>query len=253
MRKKFFLLIILSLILIGLDYLKISKIFTKQAEPLITEIKDVIYQRTHHLKFVPTVIFNFENIVTEIGEKQKLTNENKQNRIKIQDLEEENNSLRKQLGAPLPPEFKFIPAEVIAISRYMEINIGSNNGVIQGMAVVEGTTLVGKILKTTEVRSQVQLLTDSDLSVPAISNRGSRGNIVGQLGEYMVFKDVLQKDPLFLEDIIMTSGEGELPKELLIGSVAKIDSDDADVYKSARIKSNNTYSLIKKVFVVAEK
>ena len=122
-----------------------------------------------------------------------------------------------------------------------------------GMPVVDGSTFIGRISKTTDRRSLVILLTDNDLNVPVISNRGTRGKVNGQLGKLVLLNQVLQRDPLFLDDIFFTSGEEGFPPKLLIGKVVHIDTDDVDVYKQAQIAPYAEIDLIKKVFVLEER
>ena len=252
MRKKFFILVFLSTLLLILEYFNLSSPITFLAEPLITGTKRNIYQGVFNFRHFPEVVFNYEKITTYESEKQRYVNENRQFKLKLANLEKENADLRRQLDAPMPPTFRFIPADVIAVSRSMEINAGLLHGVAKDMIVVDGITLIGRVSKVTQSRAQVTLLSDSDLIVPAITSRGSRGNLTGQLSEFSLFKDVLQKDPLFLEDILVTTGEGGYPKELLLGTVVRIDSDDVAVYKQAQIKPFSNPALLKKVFVTEE-
>jgi len=50
----------------------------------------------------------------------------------------------------------------------------------------------------------------------------------------------------------MTSGEAGYTPKLLIGSISFIESDDADVYKSARIKPLIDVRIIKRIFIIEE-
>ena len=252
MRRKFFNLLFLSFLLLTLDYFNFAEPIRISLEPVIVNLKKTIYQGFYQLKYLPNILLNYNKIVSDLNENQELKNENRKLKVEVQNVSDENENLRRQLGAPLPPSFRFIPADVIAVSRHMEINIGRANGVKTGMSVVDGLTLIGRISQVSARRSQIQLLSDTNLQIPAITNRGSRGTIVGQLSEFIVFKSVLQKDPLFLEDILTTTGENGFPPKLLIGTVFHIDNDDAQVYKQAQVKAFSNPFLLKKVFVVEE-
>ena len=252
MRRKFFILFSISLLLAILDRGGLLKGIRSPFEPYITQSKKVIYQTVSQLRLLPTVLFSYNDLVQSISESRKLISENKQMKLKITDLEEENEALRRQLGAPLPLSYKFIPANVIALSRQMELSVGSNNGVEPGMTVVDGQVLVGRILSVSEYRSKVILLTDNDIEVPAITQRGTRGMVRGQLGELISFDSVLQKDLLFLEDVVYTSGEADFPPQLLIGEVTHIDADDAAVYKKAQLLPYSDNFILKRVFIIDE-
>lgn len=252
MRKRFFFLIILSLLFTAMDFFKVSTFFRQPFEPVIVSFKKTIYQGFYQIKFLPTILVNYNRLLSDIGEKQNLIVQNRQMKLQLVDLEEDNESLRRQLGAPLPPSYKFIPADVIAVSRYMEINAGEAQGVRTGMVVVEGLTLIGRVSKVTERRSQVQLVSDSDFEILAISNRGSRGKVNGAMGKFLLFNSVLQKDPLFLDDTLFTTGENNYPPNLLIGTVAHIENDDVAVYKKAQVKSFAQPAELKKVYIIDE-
>ena len=117
------------------------------------------------------------------------------------------------------------------------------------MAVLDGSFLVGRIRDVSAYRSQVVLLTDEDIKVPAITDRGTRGRVSGSFNKSIVFNEVLQKDPLFLDDLVSTSGEEGFPPDLIIGKISHIDSDDAAVYKQAAVVSLAETAVRKKVFV----
>jgi len=238
--------------LIFLDYFKFTLPLRSPVEPAIVTIKKAIYQGTFKIKFLPKIILDYERIVEGYSNQQKLELNLRELKMQLEEEKAENASLRKQLGAPLPSSFSFIPAEVVAVTRFMEIDIGSASGVKIGLSVVDGDTLIGRISQVTSNRSQVQLLSDSEIRVPAITNRGSRGQVSGQLGEFLLFSDVLQKDPLFLEDILVTTGEGGFPKDLLIGAIARITSDDVAVYKKAQVEPFIDPHMLRKIYIIEE-
>lgn len=252
MRKKFFYLILISLFLLIFDYFGVLTPFKNPLEPAVSAAKKSVYSGGYKLKLLPEIIINYKSIVSEFKNVTDLKNQISQFKSENDSLIRENSTLRNQLGADLPSALKFIPADVISLTRYMEINIGLSDGVKKGMSVVDGSNLVGKIISVTGARAKVQLISDPDLIVPAISNRGTRGKISGNLGENAEFSEVLQKDPLFLDDILETSGEEGFRAKLLIGRIVFIDSDDVAVYKKARIKPAVKFNLLTKVFVVAQ-
>ena len=116
--------------------------------------------------------------------------------------------------------------------------------------MVEGRTFIGSVNKAADFRSRVLLLTDEDIAVPAITDRGTRGIVSGRFNKTVLFDQVLQKDPLFIDDLLLTSGEANYPPNLIIGKISHIQSDDAAVYKQATVESEADIPLFKKVFVV---
>lgn len=253
MRRKFAVLVVISIILLSVDYFKFTKPLLNLTDPVIIFIKKSIFQETYKLRLLPVIILNYDNIVNDFEKIQKQNIENRDLKMQLEEEKSENASLRKQLGAPFKSNFILIPANVISVTRFMELNAGSVNGARSGQSVVDGKTLIGKIIQVSESRSQVQLITDREFVVSAITNRGSRGQVTGQMGEFLLFNEVLQKDPLFLEDILLTTGEGGFPKDLMVGQVERITTREAAVYKQAQIKPFINPQHLVKVFIVEER
>ncbi len=91
--------------------------------------------------------------------------------IEAQAAIEEYLRLRDQVGLPNIGNSTPVRADVIGgpISNFeqgsMEINVGANQGVKVGMAVVTSAGLIGRITQVTETRSKVRLIWDPTVSV----------------------------------------------------------------------------------------
>lgn len=250
MRKKFFQLSIVSLFLIIADYFAVLTILKNPLEPLIVISKRLLYSRVVKMKVIPELISHYPELTKRFLESDRLTMENEEYLLEIKNLKEENEQLRLQLNASLPSSYRLIPAGVISKSRFLEIAAGEKDGVKEGMVVVEGKNLLGKIALVSRSRSTIMLLTDQELKVPAVSDRGTLGEVIGQFGQTVVFDKVLQKDPLFLDDSVLTSGTGGYPPDLIIGKVVNIITDDVAVYKQAKIEPLTDIKLKNTVFVI---
>ena len=250
MRKTFIPAAFSALVLLMLDYLTYLNFLKKPIESPIIYFKKTVYTKSASLRFLPHLLANYKSVTGKLDSYE----ENRRGLIELQvtidELKNENDSLRKQLGSPLPPDYLFIPATVIASSRYIELDIGLKDGIREGMAVVEGRTLIGSVNKAADFRSSVLLLTDEDIAVPAITDRGTRGIVSGRSNKTVLFDQVLQKDPLFIDDLLLTSGEAGYPPNLVIGKISHIQSDDAAVYKQATVVSEVDSPHLKKVFIV---
>lgn len=240
-----------SILLFVLDYFRLLNPFKNPMEPVITDFKGTFFAAGSNVRLVPEIFMNYKSLISDMNNISELKNQKRSLTIERDYLKDENSELRKQLGAAVPASYRFIPADVISMNRYMEINQGEEAGIKKDMSVVNGAVFIGRVLKTTSSRSEIILMTDPDLTVPAVSSRGTRGNVSGQLGNFALFDNILQKDPLFLNDTLSTSGEGGFPERLVIGSIVFIDTDDVAVYKKARIKPEIDFSMLKKVFVIA--
>lgn len=172
-------------------------------------------------------------------------------RVKL--LEEENNSLRKQLEAPLPPKWDFIPALVLGKDRYLLLDQGTQKGVVSGMPVIYQNHLIGKIINTTPRTSKMMFLWDPESKIPVKTEKNSRGLLVGAYGSQIIISRVLQKEPLEVTDIVLTSGEEEYPPNLVVGKVEKVIAkaeDIYDIYKEAIVIPLLDYDNLKNVFIL---
>lgn len=249
LKDKTLLFVFLSLVLIILDYFSLLNFARASLDNVIVPIKQNVFTIATSLQHIGNVFWEYRAFSQVIESNEKLKKETAELQLKVQTLSEENNALRNQLGTDIPRPFQLIPAQVISVSRFMEIGIGGSQGVKKGMVVVSGSALVGKVVHVVPMRSQVMLTTDPDMRVPAKTSRGTRGIIVGQSNQSILLSLVLQKDPLFLADQVVTSGEDNFPPNMLIGMVAYINSDDVSVYKQAKVDKAIDYKQENVVFV----
>lgn len=245
--------ILVSLALLFMDYFSQLGFVKTPVEEQIISIKRTIYSSTVNVKGAIDILYKYPQIAKTSSELDKLRRENQELILESSILEEENRELRHQLEAPLPPNFKFIPAQVVSVANFMEISVGERQGVISGMPVVYGQVLTGQIIETTPIRSKVRLLFDPKSKIKAKTNRGARGQVSGYLNESIIMEEILQKEPLFLDDLVITSGEEGFPPNLLIGKVSHIEVSDVSVYKQAKLTPLVDVYSKKTVFVLDEK
>lgn len=245
-------LISISILLIIFDHLGLLQIVKSPVGGLIIPLKSGVYQSKLFVQNFSQAVISYRELSSLLEIKTKLIKENTELRLKSDQLTEENKKLRSQLEAPLPSSYHFIPAQVLTVLRYMEIGVGEGNGVKTGMSVVDGISLVGKVVSVEKSRSKVMLLNDGDLSVVAVTSRGTTGLVSGQYGQTVLMDKILQKDPVFLEDEVTTNGTDDFPPNLLIGKIIHINSDDVSVYKKAKIDPLVDYKTLKTVFIISK-
>lgn len=168
---------------------------------------------------------------------------------------EENEAMRRLLRAPLPPEWKFLPAVVVGVSEKMRIDKGKKAGVSEGAMVVFENVLVGKVIRVGEYDSLVQLPTDPSSKIPSLVRRPgekgirARGLLIGQFGGLLLDR-VLQEEDVGRGDQILTLGEeGWLP-DLVIGQIEEVLPEADGLYQKARASSLVDYKNLRTVFVV---
>ncbi len=206
---------------------------------------------------VSRAIVNIRTVISAYTQTKELTEERTQLLQTVEELKhgqrvlkDENDELRKQLDAPASATYPLIPAMVTGMSAQLEVAAGERDGVQQGMSVIVGQTLIGKVAAVSQFRSRVMFLTDPAISVPIRTSRGVTGVLFGRAGNQLIVDQILQKDPLFLEDQIYTTGDGGYSPNLLIGEVSFITSTDVAVYKQATITAPVDYRAVRVVFIV---
>lgn len=249
-QNRIFFLIILSLVLITADYLGNLNFIKSPIDGILIPVKQNIFAFRQVFYNLGMAASSYSQISNITREKTDLTRKNEELQLKLGKLAEENLKLRALLDAPFPASYKFMPARVIAKSRYMEIDAGEESGIRKGQIVIYGESLVGKIVQVFPKRSNILLISDPDFKIKAVTSRNVRGEVIGQNQGVISLAKVLQKDPLFLSDLVETSGEEFVPAGLLIGKIIYINQQDTASYKNAAIQSPIDFDNIKMVFVV---
>ncbi|MBI3558872.1 rod shape-determining protein MreC [Candidatus Gottesmanbacteria bacterium] len=158
-------------------------------------------------------------------------------------LEKENKELKKQLGANISKNHVLLPAPVLGLDRYLQIGVGINDGVKEGMIVVYLDNLVGKIIRVLPRSSFVMLPTDPQSKIP-VKIKEARGLVSGQFNSSQILDRVGQNEEINLGDLIFTL------EDLVVGKVDKIISQQTDIFKKAIVKPILNYSDLTTVFVI---
>lgn len=169
---------------------------------------------------------------------------------------EENEHLKKLLGAPLSSKWKFKMARVVGVTEKMRIDLGRKDGVESGMTVVAENIYVGQVISVGEKDSQVQLPNDPNSKIPVVIKQpGSpgahaRGLLVGQFGGKLLLDRVLQAEDIRQGDLVVTSGEEGYLADLVIGQIKEVLPGTAEIYQQAIVTSLIDYSSLRFVFLV---
>lgn len=179
-------------------------------------------------------------------------------------LEEENLMLRKLLSFHTRQARSLIPAEVAARSisgwwQSVRLAKGIDDGVLRNRAVISPDGLVGRTADVSAHTAEVLLLSDPACKVSArVSRTGSFGLVTGQgvnLKGYPVARmEFIHKDtPIRVGDEVVTSGLGGVfPRDVLIGYIESIATEEAGLYQIAEILPQAVINLTDVVFVSAE-
>ena len=146
-------------------------------------------------------------------------------------LERQNALLKELLNAPTTSAPIAVSAQVIADTssqfRYsVLVDVGTENGVIDGWPVVDGSGLVGRVSGVGRQTARVLLLADSSSRVPVkIVGSNTRGIAVGD-GTSLPQLQFAAATDIVPGQKIMTSGDGGVyPPDILLGDIV-IGSDN---------------------------
>ena len=236
-RFSLFVLVILSIILIFLE--------TIEAKPLNkvrSFVKDVVYRSATIVSFPLKSVNNFAgflenhlNLYSNYNELIKENNELKNNISKTDFLELENSQLRKLIDEQIESPSNLVSARVMIDkqSPYLNsfvINIGSNKGIKNGMAVLDGKNFIGRIVDVNFFSSRVLLVSDLNSKIPVLSEPSGSHAILSGHGKNEPTLEYLSKNNGIQDgDKIYTSGkEGIFTPGLVVGK-AKIEKNKIKV------------------------
>lgn len=141
------------------------------------------------------------------------------------------------------------------------IDKGKKNGVENSMAVITSGGLVGQIEKTSNFNSTVKLITTTDINNKISVAINSGGTMV-----YGILKGYDDKEKVLLVegvssdieikegDVVTTTGlTGVFPSGILVGKVASIETDQFDLAKIVKVKSDVDFDHINFVTVLKRK
>tara|TARA_B100000945_G_scaffold224208_1_gene181200 strand:+ start:163 stop:1011 length:849 start_codon:yes stop_codon:yes gene_type:complete len=181
------------------NFIKKTYIATKNHFKVYEENK----QLREKLEYETSKNYNFEYIIEE----------NKRLRSTI---EETNNLTSEIIG-------KVLVDKKSPFLRSVIVNRGSKDGVILGMAVLDKSYLIGKVVEVTFTTSRILLLSDLNSKVPVDIMPKNLQSILSGTGEYYgIIQYTRDKSLLENDSVVFTSGAGGLFKSgIPIGKIKK--------------------------------
>lgn len=175
---------------------------------------------------------------------------------KNKEQERENQALRDQFQVSSPAPRKLLPAHIIGImSGGIVIDKGQSDGQKVGSVVVYKDNLVGKISKSSEHISVVELLTSKNISLTAKTvNTGALGVVNGS-DDGMILRNVVLSEKLQSGDIVSSKGSVDsrglqFPPDLVIGKIVSVNKKASSLFQSAEVKSLVDIERLDIVFVM---
>jgi rod shape-determining protein MreC len=174
---------------------------------------------------------------------------------------QENARLRELVGLKRRhPEYELLPAQVIARDvtpyfRVITVRIKHNGEVQPRMPVVAAGGVVGQVHRVFGEFADVVVVSDPRSRIDAVSQRNRAQGLVQGLGHerdyYARVSYLSGKDEVSDGDVMVTSGMGGIfPRELVIGTVRKLDESERGLFQKAWIEPAVDFSRLEEVFVI---
>jgi len=254
--RQYLLLLIAGLLLIFLAGTPIFKGLTGGFQVITVPIQTAFY---HGFKGIGNTFSTFIQIGKLRRENSDLTVENsvlKSENLKLKDFEKENENLRQQLGTKLEG-LKIVAAAhpvgkgVFGSKNIIEIDVGEKNNVKVGDLVIYQNIFLGEVVNVTSRISSVQILSDPDTKIPAVTAGGAEGLVEGEFGSGVNLTNVVQEQNLNLKELVYTSGKGNYPRSLVIGEIEKVNKIDKELFQKAVVKPLVKIETLELVYVVS--
>lgn len=182
-------------------------------------------------------------------------------------LVEDNEALRNQFETITVKTQSLIPARIvgspsfipgISVPEYLILDVGKQDGVEDGYAVISKDNLIGVIEKANDNFSKVVLVNSSSFSSTAKTlKEQSAGVINGNGAEQMILDNVLLSQKLTINDLVVTrgslneNGEGIAPN-LIIGKITSVNKSASDLFQTAKVEPLIETTSLSTVFVIVK-
>ena len=143
-------------------------------------------------------------------------------------LQDASDRYRALLGLRTDPPIPMVAGRTVTESRgpfanTRLIDVGSERGIVVGNPVMSENGLIGRVVGVTKGVSRVLLLTDVASRTPILVDRtNARAILTGDGGGRPRLDYMRGRDPIRLNDLVLTSGDGGvLPRGLPVGRAVK--------------------------------
>jgi rod shape-determining protein MreC len=174
-------------------------------------------------------------------------------------IRKENAKLREWYGFQAMSDFMLVPCEIIGKSpglynKSIILDRGEKAAVRKNLPVIAAHGLVGKILETSILTSEMLTLYNRNALVSAIDLRSRVQGIVKWKGsQYLMLDDVPLHSDILVGDTIITSGMGGIyPKGIFVGVVQSVGESPKEIVMTIKVKPFVDISLLEDVFIIKE-
>jgi rod shape-determining protein MreC len=200
--------------------------------------------------------------ISNIGNLQK---ENAELKLKVNSVlsenaamkvaNDENTSLKKDLGFKQTSKLDLVPATVISFDPTLRsginVRVDSTDGISKGKPVMAEGYLIGRVAEISGNIIRVNLIVDSTSAIPAvILGKQITGIAKGIIGSGLIMDQVPQSELVAENDLIITSGlGGDLPKGIIIAKVGEIAKVSGSIFQKVELLPMVDFSKIERVMI----
>lgn len=177
--------------------------------------------------------------------------------MRLRDAGVKVDELRRMLAFKEASPMKLLSAEIVGmptlqLRNYATINVGSADGVKEGMPVITPAGLVGRVVGLDENNAMVLLVINADSRIAARTLRGrNNGILVWDKEEQLLLQNVPSVLTQRRTDTVITSGLSSLfPEDIVIGTVEKVAEEQGTLYHRIVVKPAVNFATLEEVFVV---
>lgn len=177
---------------------------------------------------------------------------------KMNALEAENARLRAMLDARTHVRDQVRVAEIMSVdanpfNHSLVIDIGSQDGVFDGQALVDADGVVGQVIKAGLLTSQAMLISDTNHALPVEINRNGLRTIVVGTGEIdrLELPFVVNNADIRVGDLLVTSGlGGGFPAGYPVAIVASVTRIPQDPYADVTATPAASLGQVREVMLI---
>ncbi len=262
--KPLLITLILIIILVSLLFINIGNSNESIIGSWIAPVQQKMYSFAGNFSLAVRSIFKPNALSEENISLREQVAELKTELYEMEELKQENERLRESLNVKDSiGDYEYVTAKVIGKApggwfTEFTVNVGTADGIEEGMVVLTQDGLVGRITSVYSKYSKVMSIIEVSSGVPAMIERSrdycvvsGRASEIGDEGTVMDISYTSASADIVPGDTVITSGHGGLyPKGLLIGTVMDMVSDSDEIYVASLVDFVHLeeVTIIKKVF-----
>ena len=195
-----------------------------------------------------------------LRENDALRSENRQlvsTRLKISELEKENDFLRKELGVAKRKNLEVVLVRIFhrqldGQSSTSLVDAGANEGIKAGMPVIfDGEVLYGLVKEVYADSALVYLITDPRISLNVkIVDSEIMGRSKGALSDGLSLELVANQEEVKPGQLVVTSGLDGLPGALVVGRIKTNQANRGGLFQKIEIEPQFPSLMVEKAFVL---